>query len=650
MIRDIWISFLLLSSLCYAAIIMKSVSKYRQIMDNSIQCIELSTNMFKSGSKYYSNPKAHMGTWIDSSLLDSIIDILNDIQINTTCGFEKTLQAIDIPAIVSLSDENNFQLNLIKIPHSMELPPRCHPVGTVLLYTQLEGNSKLTTILNQRKIQEDSLSSSFNKSIPRTIRRLGGPLRLLSASNETIVGRTTTTSSCILLELALFPPRAEDGIGEEEVNIDKLVSCHSDTDSNKPLLRINLPSVYRECLLISTSQVEFEVEMDQLQDIDPKQGSVLTKVSDPIKLLQRRVGGLQTELEILIRRISYSRKLPPHILQSMGLSHVKGVLLYGPPGTGKTLIARELANALNVSNIQVVNGPEIIDKFVGEAERNLRSLYSQARSDWQEFGETSPLHMVIFDEIDAIAKRRGSLVGDGSGVRDSCVNQLLTLIDGIQESNNIITVGLTNRKDLIDPALLRPGRLEVHIEIKIPDQVGREEILTILLRPLVQSGSISLNDAVLWALFFGQEEYTEGWTGADLAGLIRSAVSFALQRTLEVETVSPQDISYAMTTSEMWQAWHEITASRPHNNKNKWVSRRGIIGSMTGQVLIPFWKRLTGKWQDWRLRRDEQRRSLSVHYYHGEFERFSNALKEHKRSVLISNHFQNINNDGGASI
>ena len=122
------------------------------------------------------------------------------------------------------------------------------------------------------------------------------------------------------------------------------------------------------------------------------------------------------------------------------------------------MIAREIARILNAREPKVVNGPEIMDKFVGEAERNIRLLFKEAEEEWDAERENSALHVIIFDEFDAIAKKRGMLAGDGSGVRDSCVNQLLSKLDGIAAINNVLVIGLTNRIDLIDPALLRPGR------------------------------------------------------------------------------------------------------------------------------------------------------------------------------------------------
>ena len=140
------------------------------------------------------------------------------------------------------------------------------------------------------------------------------------------------------------------------------------------------------------------------------------------------------------------------------------MLLHGPPGTGKTLIARQLAACLNCAEPKVVNGPELFNKFVGGTEKKIRELFGDAIAEQKEKGEESGLHVIIFDEIDAICKERGSSSND---THSNAVNQILTMIDGVDALNNTLVIGMTNRKDLIDNALLRPGRLEVHLEIVI---------------------------------------------------------------------------------------------------------------------------------------------------------------------------------------
>ncbi len=163
-------------------------------------------------------------------------------------------------------------------------------------------------------------------------------------------------------------------------------------------------------------------------------------------------------------------------------------MLFGPPGTGKTLIARQLAKALNVKDLKIVNGPEVFSKFVGESEENIRKLFAEARADEQKLGDKSPLHIIVFDEIDAICKQRGMHGGVGAQVSDQVVNQLLTNIDGVEALNNIVVIGMTNRKDLLDEAILRPGRFEVHVEVKLPNAEGREQIFNIHTKDLRKNG------------------------------------------------------------------------------------------------------------------------------------------------------------------
>jgi vesicle-fusing ATPase len=157
------------------------------------------------------------------------------------------------------------------------------------------------------------------------------------------------------------------------------------------------------------------------------------------------IGGLDKEFNDIFRRAFASRLFPTDVIQKLGIKHVRGMLLYGPPGCGKTLIARKISQALTAKEPKVVNGPEILDKFVGESERKIRDLFADARKDQQELGDESDVHIIIFDEIDAICKARGSS-RDGTGVGDSVVNQLLTQIDGVDSLNNVLVIGMTNRK------------------------------------------------------------------------------------------------------------------------------------------------------------------------------------------------------------
>ncbi|CAA0806582.1 Vesicle-fusing ATPase [Striga hermonthica] len=244
------------------------------------------------------------------------------------------------------------------------------------------------------------------------------------------------------------------------------------------------------------------------------------------------IGGLSEEFADIFRRAFASRVFPPHVTSKLGIKHVKGMLLYGPPGTGKTLMARQIGKMLNGKEPKIVNGPEVLSKFVGETEKNVRDLFADAEHDQRTKGDQSDLHIIIFDEIDAICKSRGS-TRDGTGVHDSIVNQLLTKIDGVESLNNVLLIGMTNRKDLLDEALLRPGRLEVQVEISLPDENGRLQILQIHTNKMKESSFLA-PDVNLEEI----AARTKNYSGAELEGVVKSAVSYALNRQLSMDDLT----------------------------------------------------------------------------------------------------------------
>ncbi|KAM5588225.1 vesicle-fusing ATPase [Rosa sericea] len=266
------------------------------------------------------------------------------------------------------------------------------------------------------------------------------------------------------------------------------------------------------------------------------------------------IGGLGAEFADIFRRAFASRVFPAHVTNKLGIKHVKGMLLYGPPGTGKTLMARQIGKMLNGKDPKIVNGPEVLSKFVGETEKNVRDLFADAENDQRLRGDESELHVIIFDEIDAICKSRGS-TRDGTGVHDSIVNQLLTKIDGVESLNNVLLIGMTNRKDLIDEALLRPGRLEVQIEISLPDENGRIQILQIHTNKMKESSFLA-PDVNLQEL----AARTKNYSGAELEGVVKSAVSFALNRQLSLDDLTKpvDEESIKVTMDDFLRALHEI--------------------------------------------------------------------------------------------
>lgn len=270
------------------------------------------------------------------------------------------------------------------------------------------------------------------------------------------------------------------------------------------------------------------------------------------------VGGLDKEFTKIFRRAFASRIFPASVIEKLGITHVKGLLLFGPPGTGKTLIARKIGKMLNAKEPKIVNGPEILSKYVGSSEENIRNLFKDAEAEYKAKGDESSLHIIIFDELDSVFKQRGSR-GDGTGVGDNVVNQLLAKMDGVDQLNNILVIGMTNRKDLIDNALLRPGRFEVQVEIHLPDEPGRLQIFEIQTKKMRESNMMDadVNLAELAAL-------SKNFSGAEIEGLVKSASSFAINKTINIgkgaTKLNPKDIAkLKVTRQDFMNALSEVT-------------------------------------------------------------------------------------------
>ncbi|KJR81287.1 vesicle-fusing ATPase [Sporothrix schenckii 1099-18] len=290
-----------------------------------------------------------------------------------------------------------------------------------------------------------------------------------------------------------------------------------------------------------------------------KRAAANSIIAPDFKFEDMGIGGLDNEFSTIFRRAFASRIFPPGLIEKLGVLHVKGILLYGPPGTGKTLIARQIGKMLNAREPKVINGPEVLNKYVGQSEENIRKLFADAEKEYKEKGDESQLHVIIFDELDAVCKQRGSGAGGGTGVGDSVVNQLLSKLDGVDQLNNILLVGMTNRKDMIDDALLRPGRLEVQIEISLPDEQGRVQILKIHTAKMLQNNILD-RDVDVGRL----AARTKNFSGAELSGLVKSATSFAFNRHIKVDTMAgiSDDVSQMkVNMSDFENALTEVKAA-----------------------------------------------------------------------------------------
>ena len=235
------------------------------------------------------------------------------------------------------------------------------------------------------------------------------------------------------------------------------------------------------------------------------------------------IGGIGSQL-LKVREMIELPLKHPELFRRLGIDPPKGVLLHGPPGTGKTMIAKAVATETN-AHFTSINGPEIISKYYGESEKQLREIFDEAANN-------APA-IVFVDEIDSICPKREDVSGE---VERRVVAQMLTLMDGMQGRDNVIVIGATNRRDAMDPALRRPGRFDREIEIGVPDREGRKEILDVHTRQMPIADDFDVD----WVL-----ENSYGFVGADLAALVRESAMKALRRylpeiDLDEETIPPE--------------------------------------------------------------------------------------------------------------
>ncbi|GAB6878120.1 CDC48 family AAA ATPase [Halorubrum gandharaense] len=253
------------------------------------------------------------------------------------------------------------------------------------------------------------------------------------------------------------------------------------------------------------------------------------------------IGGLDEELELVRETI----ELPlsePEVFTRLGIDPPKGVLLYGPPGTGKTLIARAVANEVDATFL-TVDGPEIMSKYKGESEERLREVFERA-------AEESPA-IIFFDEIDSIAGKRD----DGGDVENRVVGQLLSLMDGLDARGDVIVIGATNRVDSLDPALRRGGRFDREIEIGVPGEAGRRQILDVHTRRMPLAEDVDLDRIA---------SRTHGFVGADIEGLAQEAALTALRRARESDARALADVTVTRADFEAAHAAVEPSAMREY--------------------------------------------------------------------------------------
>ncbi len=248
-------------------------------------------------------------------------------------------------------------------------------------------------------------------------------------------------------------------------------------------------------------------------------------VSDNTNISWKDIGGLGNQVE-KVKEVLELPLLKPELFKEIGISPPKGILLYGPPGTGKTMIAKALASQTNATFIELV-GSELVQKFIGEGAKHVKELFDLAR-------RKSP-SIIFIDEIDAIAARRIETGTSGEREVQRTFMQLLGELDGFSPLDGVKIIAATNRKDILDEAILRPGRLERHIEIGIPDELGRYEILKIHSSRMKLDIDVNLKEIA---------KKTDNFSGADLKALVTEAGYCAIREDKKI--ISHGDFVYAI--------------------------------------------------------------------------------------------------------
>jgi transitional endoplasmic reticulum ATPase len=272
-----------------------------------------------------------------------------------------------------------------------------------------------------------------------------------------------------------------------------------------PEINLEQPKIPAEILnKIKVTNKDFE---EALKDVQPSAMREVLVQKPSVKW--EDIGGLQEVKEELQEAIEWPLKRAD-LFEQADVSPPKGILLHGPPGTGKTLIAKAVATT-SESNFISVKGPELLSKWVGESEKGVREIFRKAR-------QAAPC-VVFFDELDAIAPRRGESEGD-SHVTERVISQMLTEMDGLEDLKGVVVVGATNRPDIIDEALLRPGRFDRILEVPKPDSEGRRQILQIHTKKKPLDKSVDIDRLV---------ELTDGMTGADIVAMVNAAAMSAIK-------------------------------------------------------------------------------------------------------------------------
>jgi len=348
-----------------------------------------------------------------------------------------------------------------------------------------------------------------------------------------IMGRAVTRGDV----MSLISPRRTRETFKEFPSSEKILREFFDAGTPFSLgeIKFSIVSTNPAGIVRINEVTEIEIRPEAVEIIEKKVPDV---TYDDVGGLKQEISKVREMIELPLRH--------PEIFDRLGIDPPRGVLLHGAPGTGKTLLAKAVANESG-SNFVAINGPEVMSKYVGEAEKKIRELFKEAE-------ENAPT-VIFIDEIDAIAPKREEVTGE---VERRVVAQILALMDGLKERGKVIVIGATNRPDALDPALRRPGRFDREIELRVPDRDGRYEILQIHTRGMPLEDDVDMNEIA---------DITHGFVGADLAALSRESAMNALRRILpdidlEEQTI-PREVLERLfvTNNDFMEALKSISPS-----------------------------------------------------------------------------------------
>ncbi|EDV19824.1 uncharacterized protein TRIADDRAFT_61745 [Trichoplax adhaerens] len=443
----------------------------------------------------------------------SSLGIMNGILLHGPSGVGKTLVA---EAAANESGKTSFHINGPEI------------------FSRLYGESEAKL----RRIFDDAVHRALITAVSWPFRNRAPSIIIVDELDTICPKRSYTQNEVekrIVATFASLLDRISKSSGSERVVV--IASTNRidaiDTALRRPgrfdrEIEISIPSIDDRKEQLKDFEGELRISLqpsDFLSAITKIKPSAMREVAVEVpKVLWTDIGGQQEIKQRLKESVEWPIK-HPSTFRRLGVKPPKGILLYGPPGCSKTMIAKALATESGL-NFLAVKGPELFNKWVGESEKAVRELFRKARA-------ASP-SIIFFDEIDALAAQRGS---DGAGVGDRVLTQLLTELDGIEQLEDVTIVAATNRPEMIDKALLRPGRIDRILYVPLPDSETRHEILKIQFRRIPVNDDVDIEYLTL---------KTEGFSGAEVALLCQEAAFAALQENIECERVCRQHFINAL--------------------------------------------------------------------------------------------------------